>query len=92
MSKAVAPVVVSISKPSPVVTPTYVNGEKAYYLRNGVQLPVIVKDTTEHGNKAADGTYCSYTVSGDLSGNSYPAGQAYGPFVNVPLALLTDRS
>lgn len=90
MSKASPAVFTHTSGPS-LVQPTYKVGEKVTFSWNGRALPCLVV-ATKQSKGAADNSGVVYVVQGDVTGTSYPAGAPKGPFQNVLLANLTDRS
>ncbi len=67
-------------------------GDTATYSYNGLLLPVIVVGQHASNMIGADGDQVLYTVSGDIGGQSYPAGITRGPFVDVPASKLSSRT
>jgi hypothetical protein len=67
-------------------------GDTAYFLYNGVQLPVVIRGMRTSRERQADGGQVVYTVVGHVGGSTgWTSGTARGPFVNVPGSLLTTR-
>lgn len=66
-------------------------GDAAYYLLNGVNVPVVVRSLQVSGIQQQDGSDALYTVVGHIGSNVYPAGISRGPFRDVPASLLSSR-
>lgn len=89
-----SPTVTATKTVTPLVASTgntaYFNvGDTAYYLYNGVQLPVNVR-ALQVGPNQGDGSNVVYTVTGHIGSLVYPSGYPRY-FKSVPSSLLTTR-
>jgi hypothetical protein len=74
--------------------PTYLQGEKVYFVLNGVNLPCIITSIVQHSQATTDNTGLTYNVIGDLNDSEFPfpGNAGKGPYKNVALTSLLDRT